>query len=73
MKEKDILLKLGLKIRELRIQKGLTQLQLATDIGIEKTNFSRIERGMTNPTFMSLFKISECLGIPVKDLVDFQG
>ena len=70
MKEKEILLKLGLKIKSIRIQKGYTQLQLATDIDIEKTNFSRIERGMTNPTFITLSKIALALDIHVKELVD---
>lgn len=68
--DKDVLLKLGLKIKELRTQKGYTQLQLSTDIGIEKTNLSRIERGLTNPTFISLLNIAIALNIPVKELVD---
>lgn len=69
MKEAKVLYKLGLRIKELRLKKGLTQLQLATDIGIEKTNLSRIERGMTNPTFISLFNIAKGLDIPVSELV----
>lgn len=70
MNEREEFLKLGLKIKELRVLKGFTQLQLATDIGIEKTNLSRIERGMTNPTYSTLLIISRGLGISVKELVD---
>lgn len=71
MKDKEALLRLGERIKELRVQKGFTQLQLSTDIGIEKTNLSRIERGQTNPTYSTLLIISKGLGISVKDLVDF--
>lgn len=38
----------------------------------EKGNLSRIEAGRTNPTLMTLYKISQALEIKVTDLIDFE-
>lgn len=60
----------GKKIKEKRVQKKLTQQQLASDIDMEKTNLSRIEAGRTNPTLWTLLKISNALQIHVTELLE---
>ena len=72
MDKQAILIKLGQKIKSERTMRGLSQLELATNVGIEKTNLSRIERGLTNPTFFSLFVLAQALDIPLKELVDIE-
>ena len=62
---------LGARIRELRKGKGLSQEALAEMIGIEPRHVSRIEVGKSYPTISRLEKISEVLGVPMRDLFDF--
>lgn len=58
----------GKKIRSTRLEKGLTMRAVADAIGMEENNYSRFEKGNTNPTLKSLFKICQVLDISLKDL-----
>lgn len=64
-------LALGKRIRELRVQKGLTQEKFAELLGIDQRSVSNIECGNTFPS-KTLFKIAEVLEIRLKDLFDFE-
>ena len=64
--------KLGLRIKELRENKKLTQFMLAEMINMEATNLSKIERGVQIPKEESLIKIAESLNVEVKDLFDYE-
>lgn len=63
---------LGLRIKYLRQEKGLKQVELAYKCDIEKQSMSRIEAGNTNPTILLLKKISKELGISLTNLLDFE-
>ena len=39
---------------------------------IDITNISRIENGRTNPTLLTLYRLSEALEISISELVDFE-
>ncbi len=59
----------GQKLRQLRIQKGLTQRQLAKELGYKTNSYiSDIERGRIIPPREKLRKIAEILGVPFKFL-----
>lgn len=62
---------LGERIRELRKSKGFTQEQLAELVGVEPRHISRVEGGYSSPSIERLAKISEVLGVPIKELFDF--
>ncbi len=64
--------KLGLRIKELRENKKLTQFMLAEMINMETTNLSKIERGVQIPKEESLIKIAKALKVTVKDLFDYE-
>lgn len=64
--------KLGLRIRELRIAKGIKQGQIADMLDMERSNFTRIESGKQAPTDKNLEKIATILGVHLKDLYDFE-
>jgi|JI6StandDraft_1071083.scaffolds.fasta_scaffold248702_2 transcriptional regulator with XRE-family HTH domain len=68
MVEKD-LIKLGKRIRKLRLANKMTLAQLAAQCDFEKSNMARIEQGNTNPTYKTLYKISKALSISVSELV----
>lgn len=54
------------EIVRLRIEKGITQKQLADRCGIQQSNISRLEKGIYNPSVHLLNKIAEALGKTVK-------
>jgi DNA-binding XRE family transcriptional regulator len=59
----------GAAIRKLREAKGLTQDQLATAVGMMRSNISRIEAAKHRPTLETLEKIARALRLTVADLV----
>ena len=75
MKKSEILKKVGKKIQEIRLNKGLTQVELVGRIEgeIDTTNISRIESGRTNPTVFTLFRIAEALEVSPKELLNFDN
>jgi transcriptional regulator with XRE-family HTH domain len=62
----------GNKLRSVRLEKGITQEQLAAEVGITVESISNLERGLYGPKFENLEKIAESLNIPVKELFDFK-
>jgi transcriptional regulator with XRE-family HTH domain len=62
------LLNLGARIKKIRTDKKLSQYELSLLCGFEKANMSRLESGQSNPTILTLFKISEALNIPMEEL-----
>lgn len=72
MKKEQLQKIIGNRIKMLRESKGISQQVLAAMCNFEKGNLSRIEAGRTNPTLMTLYKISQALEIKVTDLIDFE-
>jgi len=58
---------IGNKIKELRIQKGLTQEELADRSELSKGFISQLERDLTSPSIATLMDILQCLGTDLKD------
>ena len=58
------------RLRELRKERGLTQAELARQIGIQQSDLSRMEKGEYRVSLDNLFKI---LGVFDLDLADFFG
>jgi len=63
--------KLGLRIKHLREQAGLTQEQLAEKTGISLNYLGKIEVSINKPGLKTIFKIAKTLKLPVKDLFDY--
>lgn len=71
--EKDLVLrKIGAKIKEVRLSKGLSQVELVArmEISTDPNNISRLEAGRSNLTMFTLYRISKALEVPMKDLID---
>jgi len=73
MHKKDFFAALGKRIKKIRIEKKMPQQTLAVLCNFEKSNMSRIEKGVTNPTIGTLLKISNALNVPVSHLLDHEG
>ncbi|MDP2453827.1 MULTISPECIES: helix-turn-helix domain-containing protein [unclassified Kaistella] len=71
--EKSVFLEIiGKRIREVRLSKNLTQLDLVSRIDgeVDPTNISRIESGRTNPTIFTLHKLADAMEISLVQLLD---
>ena len=72
-KEDDIYLKkLGNRIKTVRKEKGIKQMDLGYACDLDKSNMNRIEAGNTNPSILLLKKIAFELGVPVSDLLNLE-
>ena len=63
---------LGMRVREIRKQRQLSQEKLAERIGLDPKQISRIEGGKSAPSFETLESIARNLQVEMKDLLDFQ-
>ncbi len=70
MEKSEILKIIGQNIKRIRLEKGLTQVDLVGKIEarIDTTNISRIEKGRTNATIHTLFRISNALEVPLSEV-----
>ena len=59
---------IGEKVRERREKSGLSQTQLAQNVGSTQAWISRIERGMAEPSDALIEKIGKALKTPVEKL-----
>ena len=62
--ERERYMKIGQKIKELRILNGLTQSELADRSELTKGFISQVERDLTSPSIATLTDILQALGIP---------
>jgi transcriptional regulator with XRE-family HTH domain len=69
--DKLYLLSLGKRIKEIRLQKKITQTEIAYRCGFDKSNFNTIESGKRNPTITSLLKIAKALDVSIIELFKF--
>lgn len=60
-------MQIGQKIKELRIQKSLTQEELADRAELSKGFISQLERDLTSPSIATLTDILQCLGTNLEE------
>ena len=59
---------IGKRNKEIRESKNIKQVQLAEMVDMEPTNLSKLEKGIHLPKKEKLAKITEALGITIKEL-----
>ena len=62
--------KIGLRIVELRNQKGWSQSELARNLGKDRQALEKLENGKVNPTLYSLNQVATALDISLSELFD---
>ena len=62
------LIEIGLRIRQLREERGISIQEFADRLEIEYTNAIRIEKGRTNFTIGTLVRIANALDISISEL-----
>jgi transcriptional regulator with XRE-family HTH domain len=71
-KELELIKKIGYRIRELRLERQLSQFQLNIDANLSKNQIGRIERAEHIPNIITLYKISEALDVNISEIVDLK-
>lgn len=63
--------RLARRLRQIRLDHGLTQEKLAERAQVSPDAVRRLERGGFSPTLRMLGQLSRALGLPIADLVAF--
>ena len=63
---------LGLRIKQLRKQRNLTQFALGEKIGMDQRQIAHIEGGKSFPSLRTLKNLSEVFSCGLKDLFDYE-
>lgn len=64
----DVRVRLGTRIRQIRLEQGKTQEQLGERAGLSYKQIGEIERGKRNPGLETLEKLAVGLEVPLADL-----
>ena len=65
-----ITVELGVRIRDLRNRKGISQERFALDIGMDRSYFASVEAGKRNISIMNIKKIADGLGVKLSELFE---
>lgn len=60
---------IGKVIQDLRKSRGMSQEVLSGLAGLDRTHYSKIERGLRSPTIDTLFKIAHALDLQPHDIM----
>jgi transcriptional regulator with XRE-family HTH domain len=63
MRTRKVAIAFGRVLREVRLQKGLSQDRLASLCDFDRTYPSLLERGLRSPTLAMIFRLSQALDI----------
>ena len=62
----DVRRMVGRNVQQLRVRAGLSQAGLAERMGVDRAYVSGLELGQRNPTVVTLWHISEALGVKLQ-------
>ena len=66
--EKEVL-QFGKKLREVRLKKNKSQGDIAKILGVHRSYISGLERGVRNPSLLTVHKVAKALGISTNELL----
>lgn len=66
----DVRRLVGNNVRRLRLAAGLSQAGLAERMGVDRAYISGLEQGVRNPTIVTLWHVSQALGVKVRAFFD---
>lgn len=67
----DIKILVGKRVKELRSKLGKSQEELADLAGLDRTYITSVECGRRNISIVNIEKISNALGVTLRDFFDF--
>jgi len=60
------------RIRELRAKAGLTQEELARQVGVRRETIVFLEKGKYNPSLKLAYKVARTLGSTIEEVFEFE-
>jgi transcriptional regulator with XRE-family HTH domain len=63
-------MKIGANIKKIREAKNLSQKEVALAIGMDQSQYSKIENGKTDPSTSTLLKIAKAMKVKAADLFE---
>ena len=66
---KNEVVQFGKKLREIRLKKNLSQGDVSRILDVHRSYISGLERGMRNPSLLTVRKIAKALGVNAKELI----
>ncbi|HBZ67989.1 MAG TPA: transcriptional regulator [Bacteroidales bacterium] len=63
----DVKSKIGIRIKELREQKNMSQKDLAYSADIDRSYIASVENGQRNISIVNIEKVSTALGVTIKE------
>lgn len=70
MNEKELLWRIGQRVKQIREEKGITQQSIANNIDTDRANISRLESGRVDSRISTLFRIATDLDVPLPTLLE---
>ena len=70
MRGEPVTRKFGKKLKKVRLEKDLSQGDVARILGVHRTYISGLERGVRNPSLLTVQKVAKALGIKSKELIE---
>jgi transcriptional regulator with XRE-family HTH domain len=65
----DVTVRFGHKLREIRLQRGISQEELAERAGLHRTYVSSVERGERNISLVNIENLARALGVTLAELM----
>ncbi len=62
---------IGKRLKRVRKKRGLKQVEVAVDAGVNPSYYSKIERGEVNPSLEKVYRIIKALKVHSSDLLPF--
>ena len=63
------IIKFGKKLKKVRLEKDLSQGDVARILGVNRSYVSGLERGVRNPSLLTVQKVAKALGVNAKILI----
>lgn len=73
MNNQEFLKKIGLKLKVIRSLRGMSQDDVVNKLDIDKSYYSKVERGLTNPTLLYMKNLAEILDVNLEDLINLKN
>lgn len=64
--------KLGKRVKQLRLERDMSQMDLSVHCDLEKSNLSKIENGRANLTLRTMSMLAKALEVELEELFNFR-
>lgn len=73
IEDKELLQKVGERIRYFRIEAGLSQEKLSFECNLDRTYIGSVERGERNIAIINLNKLAKALNVFISELLEIEA